>query len=233
MLHIGGGWEETPLLCKALWVPRKALYECNKLLLSCALCCSQMLKRDLRDVFAIYVGFAKELEEQSKQLFECVGTARNTIQDFQSDDPQSECGLKYQYISIVYEYLCLQIHERVSFPNNMHIHLYSVIRQWPRLWTSTLNLLLLFYLIFCAHSLHSSPSVSSFICLLYHESSRVVTVVMWCSVQRLSTLPHPQRLLQEKLLSAGTVRLCVLCVTCTPWWQVSRRACGSYPLSFI
>ncbi|KTG06616.1 hypothetical protein cypCar_00005636 [Cyprinus carpio] len=47
-----------------------------------------MLKQDLRDVFAIYVGFAKELEEQSKQLFECVGTARNAIQDFQSDDLQ-------------------------------------------------------------------------------------------------------------------------------------------------
>ncbi|KAF4099597.1 kinesin-like protein KIF25 isoform X1 [Onychostoma macrolepis] len=48
----------------------------------------QMLKQDLRDVFAIYVGFAKELEEQSKQLFECVGTARNAVQDFQSDDLQ-------------------------------------------------------------------------------------------------------------------------------------------------
>uniref|UniRef100_A0A8C1MBJ2 Kinesin-like protein KIF25 n=1 Tax=Cyprinus carpio TaxID=7962 RepID=A0A8C1MBJ2_CYPCA len=48
----------------------------------------QMLKQDLRDVFTIYVGFAKELEEQSKQLFECVGTARNAIQDFQSDDLQ-------------------------------------------------------------------------------------------------------------------------------------------------
>ncbi len=31
MLHIGGGW--VPLLCKALWVSRKALYKCNKLLL--------------------------------------------------------------------------------------------------------------------------------------------------------------------------------------------------------
>lgn len=58
-----------------------------------------MLKQDLRDVFAVYVGFAKELEEQSKQLFECVGTARNAIQDSQSDDLQSECELKYQYIS--------------------------------------------------------------------------------------------------------------------------------------
>lgn len=63
-----------------------------------------MLKQDLRDVFAIYVGFAKELEEQSKQLFECVGTARNAVQDFQSDDLQSECELKYQYIgsSVLY-----------------------------------------------------------------------------------------------------------------------------------
>lgn len=58
-----------------------------------------MLKQDLRDVFTIYVGFAKELEEQSKQLFECVGTARNAIQDSQSDDLQSECQLKYQHIS--------------------------------------------------------------------------------------------------------------------------------------
>ncbi len=33
MLHIGGGWGDSLLLCKALWVPRKALYKCNKLLL--------------------------------------------------------------------------------------------------------------------------------------------------------------------------------------------------------
>ncbi|KAI2652036.1 Kinesin-like protein KIF25 [Labeo rohita] len=52
----------------------------------------QMLKQDLRDVFTIYVGFAKELEEQSKQLFECVGTARNAIQDSQSDDLQKLQG---------------------------------------------------------------------------------------------------------------------------------------------
>jgi len=53
-----------------------------------------MLKQDLKDVFTIYVGFAKELEEQSKQLFECVGTARKTqAQDLQGDDLQSECSL--------------------------------------------------------------------------------------------------------------------------------------------
>ncbi len=28
-----GCWGDSPLLCKALWVPRKALYKCNKLLL--------------------------------------------------------------------------------------------------------------------------------------------------------------------------------------------------------
>ncbi len=33
MLHIGGGWRDTPLLCKVLWVSRKALYKCTKLLL--------------------------------------------------------------------------------------------------------------------------------------------------------------------------------------------------------
>ncbi len=34
-LHTGGGWGNPPPppLCKALWVPRKALYKCNKLLL--------------------------------------------------------------------------------------------------------------------------------------------------------------------------------------------------------
>ncbi len=29
MLHIGGGWGESPLLCKVFWVPRKALYKCK------------------------------------------------------------------------------------------------------------------------------------------------------------------------------------------------------------
>ncbi len=37
MLHIGGGWGVSPLQCKALWVPRKALYKCNKLLFVLAL----------------------------------------------------------------------------------------------------------------------------------------------------------------------------------------------------
>ncbi len=32
MLHIGGGWGDPLLLCKALWVPRKALYKCIELL---------------------------------------------------------------------------------------------------------------------------------------------------------------------------------------------------------
>ncbi|XP_056621213.1 kinesin-like protein KIF25 [Triplophysa dalaica] len=45
----------------------------------------KVLKQDLRDVFAIYKGFAKELEDQSRQLLECVGTGRNGIQDHQSD----------------------------------------------------------------------------------------------------------------------------------------------------
>ncbi|XP_686502.2 kinesin-like protein KIF25 isoform X1 [Danio rerio] len=46
----------------------------------------QILKQGLRDVFSIYVGFAKELEDQSKQLFKYVGTAKK--QDLQSDDLQ-------------------------------------------------------------------------------------------------------------------------------------------------
>ncbi len=25
----GGGWGDSPYLCKALWVPRKALYKCK------------------------------------------------------------------------------------------------------------------------------------------------------------------------------------------------------------
>ncbi len=30
---MGGGWGDTPWHCKALWVSRKALYKCNKILL--------------------------------------------------------------------------------------------------------------------------------------------------------------------------------------------------------
>ncbi|XP_051954931.1 kinesin-like protein KIF25 [Xyrauchen texanus] len=45
----------------------------------------QVLKQDLRNVLTLYMGFAKEMEHQSKQLFECMGTA---IQDHQSDDMQ-------------------------------------------------------------------------------------------------------------------------------------------------
>ncbi len=32
MLHTGGGWGDSPLLCKALWVPRKVLYEYKELI---------------------------------------------------------------------------------------------------------------------------------------------------------------------------------------------------------
>ncbi len=31
-LHNGGGWGDSPFHVKALWVPRKSLYKCNKLL---------------------------------------------------------------------------------------------------------------------------------------------------------------------------------------------------------
>ncbi|XP_065112775.1 kinesin-like protein KIF25 [Paramisgurnus dabryanus] len=45
----------------------------------------QVLKEDLKDVLTIYMGFAKELEDQSRQLLEFVGTAKNGIQNFQSE----------------------------------------------------------------------------------------------------------------------------------------------------
>ncbi|XP_036406437.1 kinesin-like protein KIF25 [Megalops cyprinoides] len=40
----------------------------------------QVLKQDLRDVFAVYVGFATELEGQSKQLLERVVSATSAVQ---------------------------------------------------------------------------------------------------------------------------------------------------------
>ncbi|XP_051731115.1 kinesin-like protein KIF25 isoform X1 [Ctenopharyngodon idella] len=67
---------------------QRKVQKCTNATLSKLLSEVQMLKQDLRDVFTIYVGFAKQLEDQSKQLFECVGTARNAIQNFQCDDLQ-------------------------------------------------------------------------------------------------------------------------------------------------
>ncbi|XP_046878259.1 kinesin-like protein KIF25 [Hypomesus transpacificus] len=49
----------------------------------------QVLKQDLRDVFAVYAGFATELEDQSKQLQETVGQNNATIQGQHGDNVQS------------------------------------------------------------------------------------------------------------------------------------------------
>ncbi len=43
---IGGGWGDSPLLCKALWVSRKALYKCNKLLLFLKMIDVKLLQKD-------------------------------------------------------------------------------------------------------------------------------------------------------------------------------------------
>ncbi|KAJ8410192.1 hypothetical protein AAFF_G00201730 [Aldrovandia affinis] len=40
----------------------------------------QVLKQDLRDVFAVYVGFATELDEQSREILERVGSASPALQ---------------------------------------------------------------------------------------------------------------------------------------------------------
>ncbi|XP_026778733.3 kinesin-like protein KIF25 [Pangasianodon hypophthalmus] len=48
----------------------------------------QALKKDLRDVFAVYVGFATELENQSKQLLEWMGIISRAVQGDQGDDTQ-------------------------------------------------------------------------------------------------------------------------------------------------
>ncbi len=45
--YIGGGWEDSPLLCKSLWVPRKALYKCKKLfIIIIIICFCNMLSRE-------------------------------------------------------------------------------------------------------------------------------------------------------------------------------------------
>ncbi len=67
MLHIGGGWgDPPPLLCKAHWVPRKALYTCNKLLFIIIIIMFVKIKvptgvfcRKAMDIFL--GGFTKEL----------------------------------------------------------------------------------------------------------------------------------------------------------------------------
>ncbi|XP_028809427.1 kinesin-like protein KIF25 isoform X2 [Denticeps clupeoides] len=48
----------------------------------------QVLKRGLREVHAVYVSFARELEEQSKQLLEQVGAVCAAIQDRQTNGVQ-------------------------------------------------------------------------------------------------------------------------------------------------
>ncbi len=51
MLHIGGGWGDPPppsLLCEELWVSRKALYKCNKLLSDQTACNTPKTKENLK-----------------------------------------------------------------------------------------------------------------------------------------------------------------------------------------
>ncbi|KAM4633801.1 kinesin-like protein KIF25 [Polymixia lowei] len=49
----------------------------------------QALKQDLSEVFAVYVGFATELDDQSKQLLEKVDQASSTLNGHHRDDVQS------------------------------------------------------------------------------------------------------------------------------------------------
>lgn len=52
--------------------------------------CFQALKKELRDVFAVYVGFATELENQSKQLMEWMDIIGKAVQGDQGGDTQSK-----------------------------------------------------------------------------------------------------------------------------------------------
>ncbi|XP_053470273.1 kinesin-like protein KIF25 [Ictalurus furcatus] len=57
----------------------------------------QALKKELRDVFAVYVGFATELENQSKQLMEWMDIIGKAVQGDQGGDTQ---GLQAQVASL-------------------------------------------------------------------------------------------------------------------------------------
>jgi hypothetical protein len=48
------------------------------------------LKQDLREVFAVYVNFATELENQSRLLLEQVGQASFALQGHHGNDVHSE-----------------------------------------------------------------------------------------------------------------------------------------------
>lgn len=50
----------------------------------------QAVKQDLSEVFAVYVSFATELEEQSKQLLEKVGQASLTRNGHPADEVQGK-----------------------------------------------------------------------------------------------------------------------------------------------
>ncbi|XP_067428727.1 kinesin-like protein KIF25 isoform X1 [Thunnus thynnus] len=49
----------------------------------------QVVKQDLSELFAVYVSFASELEEQSKQLLEKVGQASSTLNGHSADEVQN------------------------------------------------------------------------------------------------------------------------------------------------
>ncbi|KAG5277519.1 hypothetical protein AALO_G00118570 [Alosa alosa] len=50
----------------------------------------QVLKRDLREVFAVYLSFARELETQSKELLERTAVLSSTVQSQHGDHAESE-----------------------------------------------------------------------------------------------------------------------------------------------
>lgn len=64
----------------------------NSLHTSCvrSVCWWQALKLDLSEVFAVYVSFATELEEQSKQLLEKVEQVSASLNDQHGDEVQSK-----------------------------------------------------------------------------------------------------------------------------------------------
>lgn len=58
--------------------------------LSSGVCLLQAVKQDLSEVFAVYLSFATELEEQSKQLLEKVEQAGRSLNGHRGDEVESE-----------------------------------------------------------------------------------------------------------------------------------------------
>ena len=83
--------------------PKSTVTQPISTLHSSSVCLWQEVKQDLSEVFGVYVSFASELEEQSKQLLEKVEQASSSVKGHRGDEVQGKYLSGWSHECSVYD----------------------------------------------------------------------------------------------------------------------------------